>query len=395
MISPAASLALRLAFFYGAIFGSVGIFLPFWPIWLESRGLTSIEIGLIIGASFWPRIVTGLFVTNLADRLGKRRITLIWVTALTLIGLLAFALVSDFWLFMLLSLVTGATWSCILPLGDAISLDRTADAGLDYGQIRLWGSISFILMSIFGGLALDIAGAPMIFILLIGMNALTLLACWTMPRSGYAPAQARQARLGRLLRRRDLWLLVIASSMIQTSHTLLYNFGSIHWRAGGHSETVIGWLWAEGVIAEVILFFLSAKLIRSQSLAHLLMIAGLLAILRWMLNALSTDLLLLIFTQALHGASFGLTFLATLHFIRRLTPPELQASAQGFYVALGLAPLSGFLSLISGWLYQAAEGWAFLVMAGFAAFGTLLAYNLPRHPKPPLEESSKSSHPLR
>ena len=377
MMSPSARIAFRLAFFYGAIFSSVGIFLPYWPIWLESRGLSTIEIGLIIGASFWPRIVTSLVVPNLADRLRKRRLLMSLMVALTLLGLLTFALVSDFWLFMLLSLMTGATWSCILPLADAISLDRTASAGLDYGRVRLWGSVAFIAMSIIGGFALEQAGASMIFILLLAATTLTLIASLTMPESGSVPAGSKPAHLGRLFGRRDLWLLVIASSLIQASHTLLYNFGSIHWRAAGHSETVIGWLWAEGVIAEVLFFMVSAKVMRRVPLSRLLIIAGVLAILRWSLNGLSTNLLLLLFTQVLHGASFGLTFLATLHFIREITPSELQASAQGFYAALGFAPLSGLVSLISGWLYGAAGGQAFFAMAAMATVGTLLALALP------------------
>ncbi|MGI9488150.1 MAG: MFS transporter [Geminicoccaceae bacterium] len=382
MLSPTARTALRLAFFYGAIFGSVGIFLPYWPIWLESRGLSSVEIGLIIGASFWPRIVTSLVVPNLADRLGRRRLAMTLSTALTLIGLLAFAWVSDFWLFMLLSLLTGATWSCILPLADAISLNRIASSGLDYGRIRLWGSITFICMSIIGGFALERAGAPAIFVLLVGTMSLTLIACLTMPESAGSPASSGSTNLRRLFIRRDLWILVIASSMIQASHTLLYNFGSIHWRAAGLSETTIGWLWAEGVIAEVFFFFVSARLIARFSLPRLLIIAGLLAAGRWVLNGFSASLPLLIFTQALHAASFALTFLATLHYLRETTPPELQASAQGFYAAVGFAPLSGLISLISGWLYGAAGGQAFFVMAAMAALGTALAFALPAVTKP-------------
>ena len=383
MMSSPASIAFRLAFFYGAIFSSVGIFLPYWPVWLESRGLSSIEIGLIISASFWPRIVTSLVVPNLADHLGKRRLLMTWMVALTLLGLLAFALVSEFWLFMLLGLLTGATWSCILPLAEAISLDRTASAGLDYGRVRLWGSITFILMSIVGGFALEQAGASMIFILLLATIALTLIASITMPESNRRPAGSEPAHLGRLFKRRDLWLLVIASSLIQASHTLLYNFGSIHWRAAGHSETVIGWLWAEGVIAEVIFFMVSAKILGRVPLSRLLIIAGVLTILRWTLNGLSASLPLLLLTQMLHAASFGLTFLATLHFIREITPSELQASAQGFYAALGFAPLSGLVSLVSGWLYGAASGEAFYAMAAMAALGTLLAFALPTVVKSP------------
>ncbi|MEM8949256.1 MAG: MFS transporter [Pseudomonadota bacterium] len=382
MLSPTATTALRIAFFYGAIFGSVGIFLPYWPVWLESRGLSPVEIGLIIGASFWPRVVTSLVVPNLADRLGRRRLAMTLSTALTLVGLLAFAWVSDFWLFMLLSLLTGATWSCILPLADAISLERIAKSGLDYGRIRLWGSITFILMSIVGGFALERAGAPMIFVLLIGTTALTLIACLTMPDSAGSPAGSGSTNLRRLFGRKDLWILVIASSLIQTSHTLLYNFGSIHWRAAGHNETIIGWLWAEGVIAEVLFFFLSARLIKRFSLPKLLMIAGLLTAGRWILNGLSASLPLLVFTQALHAASFALTFLVTLHYLRETTPPELQASAQGFYAAIGFAPLSGLISLVSGWLYGAAGGQAFFAMAAMAMLGTALALALPAATKP-------------
>ena len=388
MNAASARTALRLAFFYGAIFASVGIFLPYWPIWLESRGLSPVEIGLVIGASFWPRIVTGLLVPNLADRLGRHKLVMTLSTALTLLGLLAFALVSDFWLFMALGLLTGATWSCILPLADAISLERVAEARLDYGRIRLWGSITFIILSIGGGMALERHGAPAIFILLIVTTALTLIACLTMPSSGRTAVRSGAASLGRLFHRGDLWLLVIASSMIQSSHQLLYSFGSIHWRAAGLSETVIGWLWAEGVIAEILFFFISARLIRGVPLSRLLVIAGLLAALRWTLNGVSVSLPLLVMTQALHAASFALTFLVTIKYIQAATPPELQASGQGFYSAIGFAPLSGFISLISGWLYQTGGGQAFFAMAMFAAVGALLALFLP---DPAMRSASTSS----
>ena len=377
MLTPTATIALRLAFFYGAIFASVGIFLPYWPVWLESRGLSAVEIGLIIGASFWPRIITSLLIPNLADRLEQRRLLMTVATGLTLLLLLAHPMVSDFWLFMTLGLLMGGTWSCILPLADAISLDRTASAGLDYGRIRLWGSITFILMSVSGGVALERTGVSSIFILLVATTALTFVACLVMPEKPRAPTNSEPASLRRLFRRADLWLLVIASSLIQGSHTLLYNFGSIHWRSSGLSETMIGWLWAEGVIAEVIFFTFSAWLLKRVPLGKLLVIAGALTAFRWLVIGLSSSLPLLVFSQALHAASFGLTFLVTIHYIRKTTPAELQASAQGFYVAVGFAPLSGLVSLISGWLYGALAGEAFFAMAAMAAAGTMLALALP------------------
>jgi MFS transporter, PPP family, 3-phenylpropionic acid transporter len=37
--------AARLAMFYAALFAGVGIYLPFWPVWLDWRGLDATEIG--------------------------------------------------------------------------------------------------------------------------------------------------------------------------------------------------------------------------------------------------------------------------------------------------------------------------------------------------------------
>ena len=78
--------AARLAAFYGAVFAVVGVQAPFWPVWLEARGLSAAEIGLVIAASFWPRVVTSLVIPHHADRLGERRRPMVFLAAITLIG---------------------------------------------------------------------------------------------------------------------------------------------------------------------------------------------------------------------------------------------------------------------------------------------------------------------
>ena len=101
---------------------------------------------------------------------------------------------------------------------------------------------------------------------------------------------------------------------------------------------------------------------------------------RWALSALSTDLAVLVAAQALHGASFGATHLAAMHYLRDHTPPELHASAQGFYAAIGTALPFGLLTPLAGWLYGAAGGEAFWAMAALALAGTALAARLAWRP---------------
>ena len=44
------SSAVRLSALYGGIFLAIGIMMPFWPVWLEAKGLRPTEIGIVIAA---------------------------------------------------------------------------------------------------------------------------------------------------------------------------------------------------------------------------------------------------------------------------------------------------------------------------------------------------------
>jgi PPP family 3-phenylpropionic acid transporter len=171
---------------------------------------------------------------------------------------------------------------------------------------------------------------------------------------------------------------VLAAGLIQASHVVYYGFATLHWRAAGHGEAVIGWLWAEGVIAEILLFAWAGAVLRRLPPLQLLALAGGLSVLRWAATALSTDLAILIPTQALHAASFGAVHLATMHHLREHAPQELQASAQGFYAAIGGALLSGLMAPLGGWLYGQAGGDAFWAMVAIALLGTIAAAGLMR-----------------
>jgi PPP family 3-phenylpropionic acid transporter len=369
-------LAARLALFYAAYFAAVGVYLPFWPVWLESRGLGATEIGYVLAAAFWPRIVTNLLIPAMSDRLGERRRPMILLTAVTLGGLILFSLARDFWSLLWLSLLTGATWATILPLGEALALGEAKRRDVDYGRIRLWGSLTFVLAAIAVGEWLERADPPIILWSVAAMVACLLAACVLLPPGEFAGRAAAAVDLRRLVRKPEFLVFVTAAGLVQASHAAYYGFATLHWRAAGHGELVIGLLWAEGVIAEVVLFACAAAVLRRFPPVRLLTLAGALTVVRWALSALSTDLVVLVPAQALHAASFGAVHLAAMHYLRDRTPPELHASAQGFYAALGAALPFGLLTPIAGWLYGVGGGVAFWAMAAIALAGTALAAGL-------------------
>ena len=366
-------LAARLALFYGAYFAAVGIHLPFWPVWLEWRGLDAVQIGYVLAAGFWPRIVTSLLIPAIADRVGERRRPIILLGAVTLAGVALFALARDFWPLLWLSLLTGATWAAILPLGEALALGEAQRADLSYGRIRLWGSIAFILAAIGVGQWLENSGPAIVLWALAAALAAILGASVLLPEGRSRARPATFADFRRLAGTPQFLTFVAAAGMLQVSHAVYYGFATLHWRAAGHGELVIGLLWAEGVVAEVVLFACAGALLRRCGPIGLLILAGALTVARWALSALSTDLAVLVPAQALHAASFGAVHLAAMHYLRDRTPPELHASAQGFYAAIGTALPFGLLTPLAGWLYGLAGGDAFWAMAALALAGTMLA----------------------
>jgi PPP family 3-phenylpropionic acid transporter len=374
------AIRLRLALFYGVSFAAIGIALPYWPVWLAAQGLTPAEIGLLLAATYWPRVVTSVAIPYAADRLGERRRLMLLLASVTLVGIALFGLARPFWPFLLLSLVTGASWAAILPLGEALALEELKTQGFGYGPVRLWGSIAFIVAATGGGWWIGRSGPGSVLRLLVALLALNLLACLQLPETRPLQRPPERPRLGSLVRQPGLVRLVLAAGLIQVSHALYYGFATLHWRAAGLGETVIGWLWAEGVIAEVLLFAAAGAVLRRLPPPRLLTLAGVLAVLRWCLTAAGSDLVLLLPAQALHGASFGAVHLAVMHQLRDRVPSELLASAQGFYAAIGTALLFGLVTPAAGWLYAAVGGSAFLAMAALALAGTILAARLAQAP---------------
>jgi PPP family 3-phenylpropionic acid transporter len=184
--------------------------------------------------------------------------------------------------------------------------------------------------------------------------------------------------MARLIKAPRLWLFLAATSAIQSSHALYYIFGTLHWTSIGISPTVIGLLWAIGVVAEIVLFAYAAKAGRWLGPAQLITLAGAVAILRWLFTAFDPPLPLLFMLQTLHGITFGAAHLGAMQFLDRALPRRLAASAQGMYASVTAGVVMGLASLAAGPLYRAYEGRAFLAMALLAGLGLLAGMLLMR-----------------
>ena len=367
----------RLAFFYAAMFALTGVQLPFWPAWLAARGLTAGEIRLLLAIGQWLKLATNPLTGIAADRSGAPRRVMLLLSLGATAGFAVLLTAHGFVSLLLLSALTGACLSALLPLGDYVALAAAYAGRLDYGRIRLWGSLGFIAATLLAGRLVTLAGIDSVALLLAGAAALILAACAALP----APRRGRDAtpRAGalRALARPSFLLFLLAAALIQGSHAVYYGFGTLYWRRLGIADDVIALLWAEGVVAEIALFYWGAPLLRRLGPAGLLALGGAGGLLRWSATGFIASLPALALLQLLHGLTFGAAHLGAMHHLARNLPPAQAATAQALYATVVGGLGQGLLMLVAGALYGAVAGKAYLAMAAVAAVGGALALFLP------------------
>lgn len=378
-MSPGA-ISRRYALFYATLFTAIGALLPFWPLWLEGRGLSPAQIGLLLALGSWIKLIANPGLAHLSDRAGWSKGTVVLLTAVSLVLYLAFIPAQGFAWILALQLLAAATFPLLVPLVESQTLAASYRHALDYGRIRLWGSLAFIAGSLVTGRLIAAYDAEWVLWVTLLAIAPALLAAAALPGRAVVGAPhdpAEDVSLKRVLRlftQRGTATLLVASALIQASHAAYYGFSSLAWKAAGIGETTIAILWTEGVVAEILFFAFSRRLADRLSPASLMIGAGLLGVLRWTVTGLTSEVAALAAVQLLHAATFAATHLAAMHYITRTTPPRLAASVQSLYSALSGGLVMGGTMLLAGSLYASGPGLPFLAMAGLSLAAAALAF---------------------
>ncbi|RMD62125.1 MAG: 3-phenylpropionate MFS transporter [Alphaproteobacteria bacterium] len=369
----------RYALFYGALFLTLGIYVPFWPLWLTGRELSPEQIGLVLALTAWLRVPGNPLLALIADRRGSTRGVLLVLAVAGFTGFFAFTLVRGVWPILTISLIAATALHALVPLAESQTMVAARRGGLDYGRVRLWGSLAFIAGTVGAGRLLSGRDPELVLILVLGALATIVIAAAVLP-DVRRPTHPHLFRgLGMLLSQRRFVLFFGAATLLQSSHAVYYAFSAVYWSAAGHSEVVIGGLWAEGVVAEIALFAFGTPLLARTGPVGLMILAGAAGLVRWSVLGTTTWLPALALAQILHAATFAAAHLGAMHFIARHAPPGVSATVQAVYAALAGGLATGFFFLVGGSLYQALAGGAFYVMSATSAAGLILALALLAH----------------
>ena len=361
----------RLSSYYFFHFAALGALVPFWGPYLLERGFEPVAIGGLMAILMGTKIVAPNLFGAVADRRATRMPIVRFGALMALLSFCAVFWAEGFWPMALTMAVWSFFWNGPLPLMEAVTFNHLGARVSRYAQVRVWGSIGFILVVLGVGWWQQEAGTgvvPIAVLLLFGGVWLSVLAIPDRPQGHDA---LEHPPMWRLLQRREILFFLAACLLMQASHGAYYAFYSIHLEAQGYSESAVGALWALGVAIEVLVFLRMHWLLERFS-AHALMLASLaFAVMRWLMIGFFVEVVALqIVAQTLHAATFGVFHASAIHLTHRYFPGPTQGRGQAAYNSISFGAGGALGSLISGLLWSdAGADWTYAVAAGFAALG--------------------------
>ncbi|ELH4809708.1 3-phenylpropionate MFS transporter [Vibrio vulnificus] len=352
-------------YFLGFFF-AYGVYLPFWSLWFKEQGVSSTDIGLLVGIGLATRCVANMVITPRIHKAEHIIPALRWLSfaALIFVGFHFFT-GGSFWLMALATVLFNLCCGPVVPLSDALANYYARLKMLDYGRTRLWGSIAFIAGSTVVGYLISLYGTDMIlYTALVGVFISLLLS---MRSANVMPVtrsehHSERPKLTQLLTDGPVVKFLLLAALIQGSHAAYYSFSAIYWQQAGHSEEIIGYLWSLGVVSEVAVFALSKRLFAGWSLRALFVAASIGVMLRWGITASTTLLLGLVLVQLLHGVTFAMAHIAAIQYIQNSEEHKMVA-LQALYNALPLGAFIAAMTAFSGWGFEHWGANVFWVMA--------------------------------
>lgn len=375
----------RLSSFYLFYFALLGATAPFLALYFDHLGFDSARIGELVAIPMLMRCVAPNLWGWLADRSGQR---LLILRAGAVCALCAFTLIfldkSFAWLALVMAL-HAFFWHAVLPQFETLTLAHLRGQASRYGQLRLWGSIGFIVtVVLFGRLfewfSLDIYPYAVVIIL----AGILLGTLWVPNAHPHVEAKALLASgFISQLRRPGVLAFYSCVALMQLSHGPYNTFLTLHLEHLGYSRGVIGLLWALGVVAEVLMFMAMSRLLARFSVRRVLMVSFALAALRWcLLGSYADHLWVLLPAQLMHAATFGSFHAASIHFVQHTFGGRQQGQGQALYAALsGTGGALG--ALYSGYCWNAiGPAWTFAIASVVALAALILSVTFMREERP-------------
>ena len=215
-------LGLGVSGLYLALYSHYGFF-AFLPLWLKSTGASAEEIGVLLAIPLILRLLTVAPFSAFVGRRGWVRNAIAY-TSLASAGVVLMLMGEpDHAGRIVIVILFSIVWDQIPVLTDAYAVMAVRSRSLDFGRLRVWGSIAVVASNAAAGWAISVMGIKMLPLMVATLLLAPALVAFRLPsdRKLSTGDAAVGGRWRDLFGDRPLIMAMIAASLIMGSHGVL------------------------------------------------------------------------------------------------------------------------------------------------------------------------------
>ncbi|MDD4928233.1 MAG: MFS transporter [Gallionella sp.] len=343
----------RIAGFYFFYYAFIGMFAPYWSLYLQSIHFNAVEIAILMSVQPVMRMLAPNLWGWLADHTGRRGLVVQIAATLSAVFYLGVFATHSFWGMLMVLGLMSFFWSASMPLVEATTLSYLGKHTSRYGRIRSWGSVGFIVSVVGLGYAFDYIAISWLLTAGLICELGILIFSRQLPDTPVSVHHTDQQSIRQILFKPSVLALFLACFLMSAAHGPYYTFFSIYLVEHGYAKSAVGALWALGVICEIAVFFFMPRLTLRFGFDRVLVASFALAVLRFMLIGWGVDfLLLLLVAQVLHAATFGAYHAASVGLVHELFQGRHQSKGQATFGSLTYGAGGMLGGIISGPIWQ-------------------------------------------
>ena len=360
-----------------------GTFLPFWMVYLTSvKNLSVLEASSIFSMLYIARVISGIFLSPYLIKKYNIDITLKLSVGIGLILAISYGFTNEKIILGLITFLFGMIYFMVSPLVEGLASLFLREENIDYGKARTYGSLGFTVIGIIIGGILGYVGNGALYYILIFLVALYLVFMF-LPQPKLVKSlsfeepntkKEKESLYSWVLKDRNAILLIITVFLYQLSHTAYNNYNALYLESMNISaKWLSGVILNISVIAEIIFFIFSKRLVKRIKPKNLMVFAGVCAIIRW--GALATFHNIYVFTimQTFHAITFAVAHIAFILILNKDYNNKEIIDMQNLYTAICFQLSMAVGLYIMGALWDISTSYVFYASAIIAAVGTVVA----------------------
>ena len=360
-----------------------GTFLPFWMVYLTSvKNLSVLEASSIFSMLYIARVISGIFLSPYLIKKYNIDITLKLSVGIGLILAVSYGFTNEKILLGLITFLFGMIYFMVSPLVEGLASLFLREENIDYGKARTYGSLGFTVIGIIIGGILSYVGNEALYYILIFLVALYLIFMFLpqpklVKNLSFEEPDAKKEKeslYSWVLKDRNAILLIITVFLYQLSHTAYNNYNALYLESMNISaKWLSGVILNVSVIAEIIFFIFSKRLVKRIKPKNLMIFAGVCAIIRWGALAMFHNIYVFTIMQTFHAITFAVAHIAFILILNKDYNNKEIIDMQNLYTAICFQLSMAVGLYIMGALWDISTSYVFYASAIIAAIGTVVA----------------------